>query len=74
MSENNHPLARYRRERRMTQEALAGELGVSPHTVWRWENGERTPRPKEAKRVSNHTGIPAGDLLAASLQVEENVP
>lgn len=68
MAENNHPLARYRRERDLTQEALAGELGVQPNTIWRWENGERTPRPKEAQRISEITGIDPRELLAATLQ------
>jgi transcriptional regulator with XRE-family HTH domain len=62
MAENNHPLARYRREHGLTQAALASELGVWPLTVWRWENGERTPRPKDAKRISEKTGISLGDL------------
>lgn len=65
MAENDHPLARYRAERRITQEALAGELGVTSHTVWRWENKERTPRPKDAKRISEHTGISVGELIEA---------
>jgi transcriptional regulator with XRE-family HTH domain len=70
MTANNHPLARYRREKGLTQEALAVELDVRPNTIWRWENGERTPRPKDAQRISNITGIDPRDLLAATLQPE----
>jgi transcriptional regulator with XRE-family HTH domain len=65
MAENNHPLALYRRQRGITQEALASELGVWPLTVWRWENRERTPRPKDAKRIAEKTGISVGDLIEA---------
>jgi DNA-binding XRE family transcriptional regulator len=65
MAENNHPLAHYRAARKITQEALAKELHVSANTVWRWENGERTPRPKDAKRISSHTGISVGELIEA---------
>lgn len=67
MAENNHPLARWRDRQtpRVTQEALASKLGVWPLTVWRWENGERTPRPKDAKRISDHTGISIGELIEA---------
>lgn len=65
MAENNHPLARYRRDNDLTQEALASKLGVWPLTVWRWENGKRTPRPKDAKRISDHTGISIGELIEA---------
>jgi transcriptional regulator with XRE-family HTH domain len=65
MAENNHPLASYRANRKITQEALAKELAVAPLTVWRWENGKRTPRPKDAKRISSHTGISVGALIEA---------
>jgi transcriptional regulator with XRE-family HTH domain len=63
MAENNHPLATYRRSRGITQETLARELGVWPLTVWRWENGKRTPRLKDARRVAEHTSIPVESLL-----------
>jgi len=62
-SANEHPLAKYRRDRGITQEALATELGVWPLTVWRWENGERTPRIKDARRIAEHTGIPLASIL-----------
>lgn len=67
MSTKDHPLAqwRYRQDPRVTQEALASKLGVWPLTVWRWENRERTPRLKDAKRISDHTGISVGDLIEA---------
>lgn len=67
MAENNHPLARWRerQEPKVTQEALASKLGVWPLTVWRWENRERTPRLKDAKRISVHTNIPVIELIEA---------
>lgn len=68
MAENNHPLAKYRADRGITQEALASELKVAGLTVWRWENGKRTPRRKDAMRVSEHTGIPVGDLIVGGVQ------
>lgn len=68
MAENNHPLARYRREHGLTQAALASELGVWPLTVWRWENGERTPRLKDAKRISEKYGISLSELYGEVAQ------
>lgn len=68
MAENNHPLAKYRAERGITQEALASELGVWPLTVWRWENRKRTPRIKDAKRISDHTHISVSELIEAGAQ------
>jgi transcriptional regulator with XRE-family HTH domain len=64
----SHPLKKYRAERGITQAELAGELNVWPLTVSRWERGERTPRPKDAMRVSVHTGIPVGDLIVGEVQ------
>jgi transcriptional regulator with XRE-family HTH domain len=63
MAENPHPLAKWRADNGKTQEALASDLGVASLTVWRWENKRRTPRPKDAKRISNHTGISVGELI-----------
>ncbi|WP_410052704.1 helix-turn-helix transcriptional regulator [Bradyrhizobium sp. SZCCHNRI1073] len=60
-----HPLKKYRSERGITQAELAGELGVWSVTVSRWERGDRTPRPKDAKRISEHTGISVGELYEA---------
>jgi transcriptional regulator with XRE-family HTH domain len=68
MAENNHPLAQWRSRHDKTQEALASELRVAPLTVWRWENGKRTPRPKQAKAISDYTGISVGELIEAGAQ------
>ena len=65
--QNEHPLAIYRREQGLTQQALAEKLDVWPLTVWRWENGKRTPRLDQAKRIAKTTGIPVGDIMAGAL-------
>jgi len=70
MAENHHPLAKYRRNRGLSQEALGSELGYTGQTIWRWENGKQTPRMRDAKRVSEHTGISVADLLTGALQTE----
>ena len=36
----------------LTQEALARLLGVTPMTVWRWENGERNPSLDVLKNIA----------------------
>jgi transcriptional regulator with XRE-family HTH domain len=63
-----HPLKKYRAERGITQAVLADELGVWPLTVSRWERFDRTPRLKDAKRISEVTGIPVAELLMAEAQ------
>ncbi len=43
---------------------LAKELGVSPSTITRLINGERSPSVALAMKIAAVTGIPLDDLLA----------
>lgn len=43
-----------RESRGVTQNALAVAMGVSINTVWRWENGERSPSLSNAQRIANY--------------------
>jgi transcriptional regulator with XRE-family HTH domain len=43
----------------LTQEELAGLLGVIRLTVIRWETGQRRPRPGMLARVAEVTGATA---------------
>jgi transcriptional regulator with XRE-family HTH domain len=63
MAENNHPLAKWRSENRITQEALAGDLGVTSVTVWRWEHKKRAPKRTDLEKISKHTGLSASQIL-----------
>jgi transcriptional regulator with XRE-family HTH domain len=60
----NHPLRTYRErhEPKLSQAALAEQLGVARHTVLRWENGERRVDRSKIADVSRITGIPAREL------------
>ena len=42
-SEVPRMIADYRRARGLTLQALGERLGVHWETIWRWENGKRTP-------------------------------
>jgi len=55
-------LKAYRDERGLTQEQLAGQLGVSSVTVSRWETGARKVDDDKLPLVSERTGIPPRDL------------
>ena len=48
----------------LTQEELAGLLGVIRLTVERWETGRRRPRPGMLARVAEVTGAPADGTVA----------
>ena len=63
MTENKHPLAKWREGQGLTQEALAEQLGVRPNTVWRWEHKERAPRRRDLERISEKTGLSASQIL-----------
>jgi tellurite methyltransferase len=58
----DHPLRRYRQEKRLTQNALAIRLGVYSITVSRWESGRRNIDVELLPRISRLTGISPAEL------------
>ncbi|HFI0041618.1 TPA: helix-turn-helix domain-containing protein [Streptococcus suis] len=59
-------LKELRKEKKLTQEELAGEIGVSKITILRWENGERQIKPDKAQALADHFGVSVGYLLGHS--------
>lgn len=59
-------LKELRKEKKLTQEELAGEIGVSKITILRWENGERQIKPDKAQALADYFGVPVGYLLGYS--------
>lgn len=57
-----HPIKTYRAGRKLSQQALADQLGVSRLTILRWENRQRPIDPDLVPRVAKKTGIPAREL------------
>lgn len=67
-----HPLVAFRKERKLTQKALAALLEVARETVARWETGRKIDDDL-LPRVAERTGISRGNLrpdLAALLAPE----
>lgn len=56
-------LKELRKEKKLTQEELAGEIGVSKITILRWENGERQIKPDKSQALADHFGVSVGYLL-----------
>ena len=56
-------LKELRKEKKLTQEELAGEIGVSKITILRWENGERQIKPDKAQALADYFGVSVGYLL-----------
>ena len=55
-------LKELRQEKKLTQEELAGEIGVSKITILRWENGERQIKPDKAQALADYFEVSVGYL------------
>lgn len=62
-------LKELRKEKKLTQEELAGKIGVSKITILRWENGERQIKPDKAQSLADYFGVPVGYLLGFEQQL-----
>ena len=73
-------IAKYRKEKGLTQEALAEKLGVSSQAVSKWENGASCPDISLLPQLSNELGITTDELLTGKsekvqmLSVEQRKP
>ena len=56
-------LKELRKEKRLTQEELAREIGISKITVLRWENGERQIKLDKAQKLADFFGVSSAHLL-----------
>ena len=56
-------LKELRKEKKLTQEDLAGKIGVSKITILRWENGERQIKQDKAQQLADYFGVSVGYLL-----------
>lgn len=59
-------LQRLRKERGMTQAALADQLGVSKPTVWAWEQGKARPVESRMEALAQALDVSADELLIES--------
>ena len=49
----------------LTQDELAQKLGISPQTVWGWENGKFSPKGKRLRSVAEFFGVSEDDIRSA---------
>ena len=56
-------LRRYRKEKDMTQEALAQVIGVSPQSISKWECGDGYPDITLLPGIANYFGVTIDELL-----------
>ena len=63
----NENLARVRKERGLTQEALAVKLNVVRQTISKWEKGTAVPDADTLCKVADELEVPVSELLGNSL-------
>jgi len=56
-------LKELRKEKGLSQQALANELGVHYRTLQNWENGESQIKPEKAEKLANFFGVSIAHLL-----------
>lgn len=56
-------LMRLRKQKGLSQEEFANEVGVSRQTVSKWELGVSTPEMEKLIQMSNFFGVSVDDLL-----------
>lgn len=52
-----------RKDRRMTQEELGKELGVSAMAISYYENGTRIPRDDTKVKIAEFFGVPVNNIF-----------
>lgn len=60
-------IKKYRNEKGLTQEQLADKLNLSIHSVRKWEQGERRPRPGTIKRIAQILEVSTIDITGESV-------
>ena len=63
-------IRRLRRERGLTQEALAQAVGVSPQAISKWETGQTMPDITLLLPISKVLGIGVNELLGGDRRIE----
>lgn len=59
-------LKELRQEKKLTQQELANEIGVTKRTYIYWEKGERQIKPEKAQQLADYFGVSVGYLLGYS--------
>ena len=63
-----------RKQKGMTQEELAGEVGVARQTIAKWETGESTPDLEMAGRLASVLDVALDDLVNAPVEELDSRP
>jgi transcriptional regulator with XRE-family HTH domain len=53
----------------LSQRDLAKKIGVSMHTIWRWENNKIEPRASKLRQMAKLFGCKIADLVESGDEV-----
>lgn len=70
----NEKIAYYRRDRKLSQEELAAEVGVSRQAVSKWELGEAAPDIGKLLALAKAFGVTTDHLLDEEAEPERSAP
>ena len=70
MSLGNH-LFDARKKKGLSQEEVAGKLGISRQTISKWETDETLPDIRQAKRLAVLYGLSLDELITFDLDIRE---
>ena len=70
----NEKIAYYRRERKLSQEELAAQVGVSRQAVSKWELGETAPDINKLLALAKAFGVTTDHLLNEDEEPERTAP
>lgn len=65
-------MRRLREARRISQTDAAARMGTADQQWWRWEAGERAPRPAALPKIAEAIGVSVDELLETRRQVLES--
>ena len=60
-----------RKKRGLSQEEVAGKLGVSRQTISKWELDETLPDIRQSKKLANLYGMTLDELIEFDMDVKE---
>lgn len=63
-----HSLTNYRKANKLSMQEVADAIGVNASAIFRWENGERTPRLFHIRKIEEFT---QGAVSAADFEPQD---
>ena len=70
---HNNRLKELRKDKGLSQQALAQQIGVHYRTLQNWENGKTHIKPEKAEQLADFFGVSVGYLLGLDTTENDNI-